>query len=90
MDVLDLLKLAADWSLAAVMAGVLIYVIRNSESRQAKLVDRIVGVIGKNTQALADIKPALEEITRFMNAVERRLEAIEVRLRMSNARDGTF
>lgn len=92
MDILDLLKLAADWSLAAVMAGVLVYVIRQSEARYAKLqedlIGRIVGVIEKNTQALADIKPALQEITRFMDAVERRLAAIETRLERMAGRDG--
>ena len=80
MDVFELLKLAADWSLAAVMAAVLIYVIKSSNRQESDLINRIIGVIEQNTKALTDIKPALEEITRFMDAVDRRLTAIEARL----------
>ena len=76
----DILKVAADWSLAAVMAAVLIYVIKSSSRRESDLINRIIGVIEQNTKALTDIKPALEEITRFMDAVDRRLTAIESRL----------
>lgn len=80
MDPQEVLKVAADWSLAAVLAVVLIYVLKQSEKRTEDLITRIVGVIEKNTQALADIRPALVEISRFMDAVEKRLAAIEDRL----------
>ena len=76
----DILKVAADWSLAAVMAAVLVYVIKSSAKTESDLINRIIGVIEQNTKALTDIKPALEEITRFMDAVDRRLTAIESRL----------
>lgn len=88
MDIFDLLKLAADWSLAAVMAGVLVYVIKNSQARTEDLIGRIMGVIEKNTQALAEITPALLEISRFMDAVERRLADIEARLERLAGHDG--
>ncbi len=95
MEILDFLKLAADWSLAAVMAGVLVYVIRSSVVRQAEaqedLVGRLIAVVDKNTQALAEIKPALDHVARFMEAVETRLLAIEERLeRIANRAGETF
>ena len=90
MDILDFLKLAADWSLAAVMAGVLVYVIRSSVERQAKaqedIVGRLIAVVEKNTQALSEIKPALDHLARFMEAVEKRLAAIEDRLEVLSRR----
>ncbi|MBM4466495.1 MAG: hypothetical protein FJ014_13230 [Chloroflexi bacterium] len=94
MGIYDLLKLAADWSLAAVLAGVLVWVIKRSDERmeslQQELAGRLAGVVDKNTQALAEIKPALENITRFMDGVERRLAAIEDTLGRLSRREETF
>jgi SpoVK/Ycf46/Vps4 family AAA+-type ATPase len=91
MDVTEILSIAADWSLAAVMAGVLIWVIRTTYARHDELIGRVLQVIEANTQALNEIEPALKEITRFMDAVERRLAGIEARLeRMERSKHDTF
>jgi len=62
----ELLQVAGNLSLAAVMAIVLFYVIREYGLRQEKLINKMIEVI-------STIGPALGEIGRFMESLDARM-----------------
>jgi len=47
--------------------------------RQDKLIDELLAVVRSNTEALTGVKVAIEEFRRFLDKLEERVAALEVK-----------
>jgi len=93
---LELIKVAANLGLAAVIAVILMLWKRQDDkrfeailegflARQEELVKRVVQVIEANNRALTDVNAALGEIRAFMDRVDQRLARLEEKIDASRA-----
>ena len=92
----ELIKVAANLGLAAVIAVILMLWKRQDDkrfeailegflARQEELVKRVVQVIEANNRALTDVNAALGEIRAFMDRVDQRLARLEEKIDASRA-----
>ena len=91
----ELIKVAANLGLAAVIAVILMLWKRQDDkrfeailegflARQEELVKRVVQVIEANNRALTDVNAALGEIRAFMDRVDQRLARLEEKIEASH------
>ena len=84
----ELIKIAANLGLAAVIAVILLIWKRQDDKRfesvldgflkrQEEMIQHLVRVIEANTQAMSDVKIALAEVKHFMEQVDHRLARVE-------------
>ena len=91
----ELIKVAANLGLAAVIAVILMLWKRQDDkrfeailegflARQEEVVKRVVQVIEANNRALTDVNAALGEIRAFMDRVDQRLARLEEKINASH------
>lgn len=83
----EILQIASDWSIAAVLAVVLVYVIRENrrenqaaDKNQQVLIDKMVQVVEASTRVIMGIQPALSEIAQSMKDIHRFMVTLDARM----------